>query len=63
MKMKFYNRDIELKALEKLYSLMEKGHFCVVTGQRRVGETELLKNFISGKMHSTSLLTKEKATS
>lgn len=61
--MKFYNRRTELAALEKLYCLIEKGHFCVVTGQRRVGKTELLKKFISERDALYFLADKRKGNS
>ncbi len=42
--MKFYNREKELELMELLNS--KKPGFLVVTGRRRVGKTELIKEFI-----------------
>lgn len=42
--MKFYNREKELGLMEHLNS--KKPGFLVVTGRRRVGKTELIKEFI-----------------
>ncbi|MFA7577308.1 MAG: ATP-binding protein, partial [Candidatus Muiribacteriota bacterium] len=44
----FINREKELESLEKEYSL-KKSSFVVVYGRRRVGKTELLKQFIKNK--------------
>lgn len=45
--MKFYNRKKELELME----LLNRKHpgFLVITGKRRVGKTELIKEFIRGK--------------
>lgn len=45
--MKFYNREKELELMEHLDS--KKPGFLVVTGRRRVGKTELIKEFIRQK--------------
>jgi hypothetical protein len=45
--MKFYNRKKELELLETLYR--NKPSFIVLTGKRRVGKTELIKQFSRGK--------------
>ncbi len=42
--MKFYNREKELELMERLNS--KKPSFLVVTGRRRVGKTELIREFI-----------------
>ncbi len=48
--MNFFNRNKELKFLEKKYR--EKGaHFIVIYGKRRVGKTELVKQFFRNKPH------------
>jgi AAA+ ATPase superfamily predicted ATPase len=39
--MKFYNREKELELMELLNS--KKPGFLVITGRRRVGKTELIK--------------------
>ena len=44
--MKFYNREKELSKLAELADLSEQAsHMAVVTGRRRVGKTELIKQF------------------
>jgi hypothetical protein len=45
--MKFYNREKELELLETLYE--NKPSFVVLTGKRRVGKTELIKEFSKDK--------------
>jgi len=45
--MKFYNRKKELELLETLYR--NKPSFVVITGKRRVGKTELIKQFSKNK--------------
>ncbi len=47
-KIKFYNRERELQALEKEYS-RDGASFTVIYGRRRVGKTTLIKHFIEGK--------------
>jgi hypothetical protein len=44
---KFYYRKKELEVLETLYR--NKPSFVVVTGKRRVGKTEIIKQFLKGK--------------
>src|SRR5581483_1107410 len=46
--MAFYNREDELRALERRWQA-GRGEFFVVWGRRRVGKTELLGHFLSGK--------------
>ena len=44
--MKFYDREKELKRLSETVSLSIKAsHMVVVTGRRRVGKTELIRQF------------------
>jgi len=45
--MKFYGREQELRLMEHLYARAPS--FLVVTGRRRVGKTELIKEFCRGK--------------
>jgi len=45
--MKFYNREKELELMELLNK--KPPGFLVITGKRRVGKTELIKEFIRGK--------------
>jgi len=48
--MKFINRQIELRELEECYSFSKKRLFSVVIyGMRRVGKTELIKEFSRNK--------------
>lgn len=50
--MKFYNRRHELSELERILDLCSKSmHFTIISGRRRVGKTELVKKFCSGKEH------------
>ncbi|NPV53974.1 MAG: ATP-binding protein [Firmicutes bacterium] len=46
----FYDRRRELDILDRLYQ-SEKSECFVLYGRRRVGKTELIKNFIRGKKH------------
>jgi len=48
-KINFIDRDRELNFLEELHS--KKGGLVVIYGRRRVGKTELIKQFITGKNH------------
>jgi len=66
--MKFYNRKEELKELERVWKLCNKStHFTLISGRRRIGKTELVKQFCKGKEHlyffigrkNTSLLLEE----
>jgi len=46
----FYDRKKELEALSQIESQAEQSAcFTVITGRRRIGKTQLLKHFISGK--------------
>jgi len=45
--MRFYGREKELELMELLNS--KKPGFLVVTGRRRVGKTELIKEFIRNR--------------
>src|SRR3989338_10839536 len=50
--MKFVNRKTELNELEHIYRLSQNKLFPVlITGPRRVGKTELAKQFIKNKKH------------
>jgi hypothetical protein len=66
--MKFYNRENELRELERVWNLCSKSvHFTIISGRRRVGKTELVKKFYADKEHmyffigrkNTSLLMEE----
>jgi AAA+ ATPase superfamily predicted ATPase len=46
--MKFINREMEIKALEKFWKQKET-QLIVIYGKRRVGKTELIKHFIKQK--------------
>lgn len=48
-KINFMNRDRELRFLEEMYN--RDGGLVVIYGRRRVGKTELIKQFIRGKKH------------
>lgn len=48
--MRFYNREKEIKELERVRKLCNKStHFTVISGRRRIGKTELVKQFCKGK--------------
>lgn len=48
--MKFVNREEEINSLEKFWK--EKGsQFVVIFGKRRIGKTELIKQFVKDKPH------------
>ncbi len=48
--MRFYDRQNELRTLERMYRLSENAkHMLVVLGRRRIGKTRLIKEFIRGK--------------
>lgn len=50
--MKFYDRTYELSELERVRELCGKSmHFTIISGRRRVGKTELIKKYCSGKDH------------
>ena len=46
--MRFYGRERELQLMEHLYARAPS--FLVVTGRRRIGKTELIKEFCRGKL-------------
>lgn len=49
-KMKFYNREQELLRLSEISDLsMQTSHMVVITGRRRVGKTELIRQFSKGR--------------
>ncbi len=48
-KINFVNRDRELSFLREMYG--KPGGLVVIYGRRRVGKTELIKQFITGKKH------------
>ncbi len=48
--MKFVDREAELNALERLWK-KESPEFFVIYGKRRVGKTELIKQFMKNKPH------------
>lgn len=50
MVQQFIDREEELEFLEKLYK-ERKSNLLIVYGRRRVGKTELIKQFIKGKPH------------
>jgi len=56
--MKFINREKELRFLEERY-LSKKSEFIIIYGKRRVGKTELIKQFIKKKPLYIFLQTKE----
>jgi AAA+ ATPase superfamily predicted ATPase len=48
--MKFYNRETELLRLSEIAELsMKTSHMVVITGRRRVGKTELIRQFAKGR--------------
>ncbi len=48
--MRFIDRERELTAIEKLWREKD-AQFIVIYGKRRIGKTELIKQFIKGKSH------------
>ncbi|BAD85654.1 archaeal ATPase, fused to C-terminal DUF234 domain [Thermococcus kodakarensis KOD1] len=58
MILKFIDREEELRALEELYA-QDKAHLVLIYGRRRVGKTELVKQFINGKKAFYFLAKKE----
>ena len=48
--MKFINRERELRALERFWQ-EDQAQFIVIYGKRRIGKTELIKQFIKEKPH------------
>jgi len=50
--MRFHNREKELNELERIWRLCSAStHFTILTGRRRVGKTELIKQFYTDKTH------------
>jgi len=50
--MRFHNREKELDELERIWRLCSAStHFTILTGRRRVGKTELIKQFYTDKTH------------
>ena len=48
--MKFHNREPELKELERVWKLCDTSmHFTVISGRRRIGKTELVKQYCRKK--------------
>ncbi len=48
--MEFCDREEELKELERVWNLCDKSmHFTVISGRRRIGKTELVKQFCRDK--------------
>ena len=61
--MKFYNRKNELDALSKIYDLsLRLSHMVVITGRRRIGKTELIKQFAKRKNNVIYLFVSKKKT-
>ncbi|WP_042700584.1 ATP-binding protein [Thermococcus sp. PK] len=58
MILKFIDREEELHALEELYA-QDKAHLIIIYGRRRIGKTELVKQFINGKKAFYFLAKKE----
>ena len=60
--MKFYNRERELQRLDEIAELAaDSAQMLVVTGRRRIGKTELVRQFSkTGKTPSISLYPRRK---
>ncbi len=58
MILKFIDREPELKALKELYT-QDRAHLVLIYGRRRIGKTELVKQFIRGKRSFYFLARKE----
>ena len=58
MILKFIDREPELKALEELYT-QDRAHLVLIYGRRRIGKTELVKQFIKGRRSFYFLARKE----
>ncbi|MGQ4892965.1 MAG: AAA family ATPase, partial [Candidatus Njordarchaeia archaeon] len=58
MILKFIDREGELEALEKLYT-QDRAHLILIYGRRRIGKTELIKQFIKDKPSFYFLARKE----
>ncbi|MFH1248532.1 MAG: ATP-binding protein [archaeon] len=48
----FYDRKAELKLLQERYSNLSSGNMLVIYGRRRVGKTELVKQFLKNVKNS-----------
>ena len=46
MAKEFYDRKIELNLLRRKYERLAKGEMLAIYGRRRVGKTELVKEFM-----------------
>lgn len=59
--MKFYNRERELKELERIYALCNKGtHLTVISGRRRIGKTTLVEEFGKDKKMLSFFVSKKR---
>lgn len=59
--MKFYNREPELSKLSEIAALsMKASHMVVITGRRRVGKTELIRQFLKGRKDAIYLFVSKK---
>ncbi|NJE54470.1 ATP-binding protein [Thermococcus sp. 21S9] len=58
MILKFIDREDELNALDELYR-QDRAHFVLIYGRRRIGKTELVKQFIKNKKAFYFLARKE----
>ncbi|NJE10482.1 ATP-binding protein [Thermococcus sp. MAR1] len=58
MILKFIDREFELNALEELYA-QDRAHLVLIYGRRRIGKTELVKQFIKNKPSFYFLARKE----
>ena len=58
MILKFIDREDEIRELERLYS-EDKAHFVFIYGRRRIGKTELVKQFIKDRKSFYFLARKE----
>lgn len=53
--MVFYNRKYELTLLKKRYNSLKEGDMVIFYGRRRVGKTELVKEFVKNVSHKLYL--------
>ncbi|WP_456396560.1 AAA family ATPase, partial [Thermococcus sp.] len=58
MILKFIDRESELNALEELYA-QDRAHLVLIYGRRRIGKTELVKQFMKNKPSFYFLARKE----
>ncbi|WP_456452986.1 ATP-binding protein [Thermococcus sp.] len=58
MILKFIDREFELNALEELYA-QDRAHLVLIYGRRRIGKTELVKQFMKNKPSFYFLARKE----